>query len=259
MDMPVITPRGAELRMDAALPFDAGDAGRRLLRTARVATLSTLDPGSGYPYGAVTNLATDHDASPVFIMAGLALHARNLHNDPRASLTLAEPGLADALAGVRMTVVGHVEKIDDAPRVAALQRRYLARHPKTRLYMSLPDIGFYRMSMLDLRVSGGPRRNAGEPQVAHYTTDLAGAEALIAAEARLIDQLNGPEGADLPRRLALRHGGPAGTRWTATGLDPEGLDLSSPGTDLRITFARRVTTPEAFRATIEALADTAPG
>lgn len=250
---PVITPRGRELRLDAALPFDAEDHGRRLLRTARFGTLSTLDPESGYPYGAATNLATDHDGSPVFIMAGLALHARNLAADPRAALTLIEPGLADVLGGVRMTIVGRVVQVTETARLEAVRRRYLARHPKTKLYMTLPDIGLYRLEMADLRVSGGPRRNAGEPQVAHFLTDLSGAEALLAAEAEEVQRLNGPWGEDLPGRLARLHGGSDAGRWRAAGIDPEGIDLTSPQGDLRIRFPRRVTDPQAMRSALAAL------
>ncbi|WP_372088291.1 pyridoxamine 5'-phosphate oxidase family protein (plasmid) [Tistrella mobilis] len=250
---PVITPRGRELRLDAALPFDAEDHGRRLLRTARFGTLSTLDPESGYPYGAATNLATDHDGSPVFIMAGLALHARNLAADPRASLTLVEPGLTDVLAGVRMTIVGRVVQVTDPARLEAVRWRYLARHPKTKLYMTLPDIGLYRLEMADLRVAGGPRRNAGEPQVAHFLTDLTGAEALLTAEAEEVERLNGPWGEDLPGRLARLHGGGDAGRWRAAGIDPEGIDLTSPDGDLRIRFPRRVTDPQAMRSALAAL------
>ena len=60
--MPAITPRGIELNLDAVRPMDAIGVARTLLRTTRVTSLATLDPG-GYPYSTVTNLIVEPDGT----------------------------------------------------------------------------------------------------------------------------------------------------------------------------------------------------
>jgi putative heme iron utilization protein len=59
--------------------------------------------------------------------------------DPRASILLAESGKGDPLAHPRLTVIGRLERCPD-PRV---RERFLARHPKARLYADFVDFSFF--------------------------------------------------------------------------------------------------------------------
>ncbi|WP_273691039.1 HugZ family protein [Ketogulonicigenium vulgare] len=155
-----ITPRPAEINAALGAAFDAVACGRELLRNSPAAALSTLDPG-GYPYGTVTNLAVMPDGTPVFFGAGLALHVRNILNDNRISLVLAPFGVKDLLTNPRMTLVGRAHRIaagEDADARAA----YLARFPKAKLYLQLPDAMMFRMEVTGVQLSGGPARNASD-------------------------------------------------------------------------------------------------
>ncbi|WGF87734.1 HugZ family pyridoxamine 5'-phosphate oxidase [Marinivivus vitaminiproducens] len=238
-----ITPRGLPVREGLGLPLDAPKLARTILRGLRGAVLSTTDPGSGYPYGSVTNVATDHDGTPIFILAWLALHTRNIHVDNRVAMTLANLGRGDALGQPRLILVGRALQAADH-QVNRFRRRYLARHPKAEIYTTLPDARFYRLRIEALQVLGGPGRNASELTPADVTTDLSGAEPLLDAETEEIARINSdPAGV---QRLAVRAGGRA-DRWTATGYDPEGLDLVNGDDTARLWFPQRILSVAALR------------
>ncbi|MBL8707986.1 MAG: HugZ family protein [Rhodospirillaceae bacterium] len=243
---PVITPRGVELPGGAGIPVDARRMACDLLRRARSGVLSTLDPG-GYPLGSVTNIATMPDGTPFFFAALLAVHARNVLADPRAALTLAEFGKGDALTQPRLGLVGKVEMLagDQEP----LRQRYLRRHPKGRLYLSLPDARLFKLTVEGVHLGAGPGRNAAQLTPADLVTDLAGADELMAREEELIAEMNAERG--LAERLALSVAGAPG-RWQAVGIDPAGIDLMDGDATARVNFKARVVDAATLRA---ALAD----
>jgi putative heme iron utilization protein len=231
--------------------FDPVATARTLLRTIRAGALATLDPGGGFPFASLVTVATDHDGSPLFLVSRLSAHTLNLEQDPRASLLLAETGKGDPLAYPRLTVAGRAERIA-GPRV---RDRFLARHPKARLYVDFPDFSFLRLAMAGGHLNGGFARAAGVTGEA-LRTDLSGADALVAAEGETIARLNADH-ADLLRLYAVRLAGAPDGAWTASGVDPEGLDLLAGDRTARIDFPERVTDPGALRRVLEALADRA--
>lgn len=234
-----ITPRNLEIPDGAGTPFDFLRVARTLLRHGRNAALSTLDP-SGFPYGSLTNYAADLDGSPIFFAAGMALHTRNMMADNRIALTIATPNKVDVLAFPRLTLVGHVKR-DDSER---LVKRYLRKHPKAKLYLSLPDAWIFRLEVEDLQLSGGPGRNAAVVKPRDILTDVTGAESLMAGEEALLDALN----ADAARlqAVAIEAGAKQG-RWKAVALDPEGLDLIDGDATARLWFAEPLKTGAAAR------------
>jgi putative heme iron utilization protein len=231
---PPITPRGLPIPEGAGIPYDAGRLARELLRSMRAGALSTIDSGSGYPFGSVTNIATDQDGSPIFIMAWRALHTRNVHADNRVSLILADLGRGNALAQPRLTLVGRAVLVEDG-QTERVKRRYLARHPKAELYTTLPDVRFYKLEIEDLQLSGGPNRNWASLTAADLLTDVGNASALAAAEAAEIERLNAAP--DTLQKLVVTAGGKVG-RWRATGIDPEGVDLAFGNNVLRFWFSK---------------------
>ena len=122
--MPAITPRGIELNLDAVRPMDAIRVARTLLRTNRVTSLATLDPG-GYPYSTVTNLIVEPDGMPVIFMASLTIHARNIEADPRVSITVADTR-SDVMTSPRLTLSGRAVRVPTGDS-AALKARYVER------------------------------------------------------------------------------------------------------------------------------------
>lgn len=237
-------------RPPSAPEFDAPALAKQLLRGVRTSALATLGE-DGFPFASLVTVATDLDGSPLLLMSRLAAHTLNLERDPRASLLLAETGKGDPLAHPRLTAIGR------AGRTAApgARARFLARHPKAKLYADFGDFSFWRLEIAGAHLVGGFGRivDLTPDQV---RTDLAGAEALAAAEAGAVEHMN----ADHPDALALYAtvlaGMPPGD-WRTTGVDPEGIDLAAGDLTARVAFPERVADPGRLRLVLKRLADEA--
>lgn len=229
-----------------------GRAARRLIRRQSHAALATsLDL---HPYASLVAVAADIDASPLLLLSDLAQHTSNLKAEPRLSLLFDDTaGHADPLAGARLTLLGHAERVDD-PRQAA---RFTARHPSSRVYASFADFHLYRV------VIERGHLVAGFGRIAWVAGDalrfLADAAALAAAESDIFDHMN-RDHAEAIALYAERLLGRPGGDWRMTGIDPEGCDLRRddvPGETVRLDFAQPVLTPAAARQTFVALAEAA--
>jgi putative heme iron utilization protein len=184
-------------------------------------------------------------------MSRLSAHTLNLERDPRASVLLAETGKGDPLAHPRLTVIGRAERRTE-PRIRA---RFLARHPKAKLYADFGDFSFWRLGIEKAHLNGGFAR-AAALSAADLATDLTGADALLAAEAGAVEHMN----ADHAEALALYATRLAGARpgpWQATGIDPEGIDLMAGDRTARAPFPERVADPGALRRVLKEMADRA--
>ncbi|MDS7597564.1 pyridoxamine 5'-phosphate oxidase family protein [Agrobacterium tumefaciens] len=235
--LPVITPRGAKIEPSAGAPFEAVRVARDVLHTSRTAGLATIDPESSYPYNTATNVALEPDGTPFFFAARLALHARNIEADPRISLVLAPFNKGDALTLPRLTLVGEAVLIDDT-EVPLAKARYVARYPKAKLYLSLPDTQLYRMKTEGVQINGGPARNASNITPADLRTDFSGAEELMAASENEAARLNAIRGE--ASRLAVL-AGKKSAAWKITAIDPDGINLASANDLARLWFEERVT------------------
>ncbi len=154
--VPSITDTKVTLPAGAASVFDAVGVAKELLRTTRAGALATNDPQSGFPLATLVNVATDIDGSPLLLLSGLSLHTRNLVADGRASLLLAPAGKGDPLAHPRLTVVGRASVTKDERAT----RRFLSKHPKSRLYVELPDFNFWHLAISGVHLNGGFARAA---------------------------------------------------------------------------------------------------
>lgn len=246
---PAITPRGLELGGSAPAAFDAVAMARQVLRTGRTGALATLDPASGFPLATLVNVATDVDGTPLLLASRLSLHRRNFEADPRASILFAALGKGDPMANSRrLSVVGRIERSDD-PNA---RRRFLARHPKSKLYADFPDFDLFRLAVEGFHPNGGFAR-AADLKTGDILLDLAGCEALIEAEGGAVAHMN-EDHADALSLYATRLLGAAEGRWRTSGLDPDGIDLVCGDRSERLAFPERVTSPGALRKTLAELA-----
>ena len=235
----------ADRRPAPAEAFDARAEARRLLRTARWATLATLTR-EGEPYASLAAVATLPDGSLVVPLSSLAVHTRHVADDPRCSLLLGTPGPGDPMAHPRLTLACRASKAEAGER-DAWRARFLRRHPDA-YYVDFGDFSFWRLAATGGRMIGGFGRVA-MLRAADLATDLAGAEALVAAEARAVDHMNADH-RDAIRSYATRLAGAPDRDWRVTGVDPDGLDLGCGDAALRLDFPQRVTDPAALRATL---------
>lgn len=250
--MPGRTPENAPQPAD----FVPRDWAKGLLRTIRAGALSTLDRNTGYPFASLVNVSTDSDGSPVILVSRLATHTANLEHDGRASFLLAETGKGDALTHPRLTVLGLLAQVErDSTDEARIRRRFLAHHPKSKLYAGFGDFAFWRMDVVSAHLNGGFAR-AADLTAADILTDLSGAEALIDAEEGAVEHMNADHTEACRLYATKLLGAPAGD-WRCAGIDPEGFDLQNGPLALRLTFPQRVTGPGPLRAVLRQLADEA--
>ena len=229
--------------------FSPVTTSRRLVREARTAALSTIARRTGHPFGSLVTTACEPDGTPIVLLSTLAAHSRNLAEDPRASLLFVEGTLGDPQQGGRVTLVGNLERIADD---AAQRRRYLTRNPDAALYAGFGDFAFFRLALEDCHLVAGFGR-AMRIRREDFLLDLAGAEALIAAEGRILADL-----AATPDRVAAwarRFAAPQGD-WSVVGIDPEGVDLATTAevgrAFRRLALPVPAATPQAFAEAIRA-------
>ena len=222
--------------------FDPVGESKRLLRSIRTATLATLT-ASGAPFATLTAIATDHDGTPILLLSKLAHHTGNLERDGRCSLLLSQGGRGDPMAHPRLTLIATAARTQSP----AARARFLARNPKARLYADFPDFSFWRAEVEAAHLNGGFARAADFGADA-LLTNLAGAGALIEAEADMVARLN-EEAAGTLASCVQNAAGAGPGQWRASGLDPEGLDLICGDLTARVAFPNPVTTPaQAFDA-----------
>jgi len=227
--------------------FDGVSLAKQLLRRVRSGALATIDRDTGFPFASLVTIGTDFDGSPLCLMSRLSAHTLNLERDPRASIMLAEIGRGDPLAHPRLTVTGTMARTEDR----YVRSRFLARHPKAKLYVDFADFSFWRLTIVGGHLNGGFARAASLTAEA-LRTDVSHADDLIRHEESILDDLNRPPKDDL-RLLAETAAGQPSADWQATGVDPEGIDLMAGDLTARVEFPGCVENPSALRRALAAL------
>lgn len=234
------------------IPSHSPDAiARRVLRTTGQASLATLFAAGGAmsPYASLVLVAFDHDGAPLLFLSDLAVHTRNLRASPRAALLCdGTAGLADPLAGPRLTVMGEVRPAAD-PRLIG---RYVARHPSAAAYRGFADFRLYRLTPARFHLVAG----FGQIEWLEPAQVLAAPEAARAigeAEAGVLAHMNEDHAATIDL-YAERLVGRSGRGWRLTGVDPDGADLRRDDATARLAFRAPVADAAAIRREFAALA-----
>ena len=223
---------------------DARRLTKTLVRSARFASLGVLDPKDGWPMVSRINTATLMDGRPVFLISRLAAHTSALENDPRASLLFGEPGKGDPMAHARMTVIGSATKITSDSELDHVRQRFIARHPKSKLYVDFSDFSFWVFAPARLALNGGFAQ-AFAPSPSDMLTDMSGLDGLPEMEAGAIAHMN-EDHRDAIDNYAKRAGSTE-TGWRLVGLDPEGVDLARGDDALRVWFDQPIKAADDLR------------
>jgi putative heme iron utilization protein len=127
---------------------------RTLLAEERVGTLATQSARhSGFPFASAMPYALLDDASPLFLISGMAIHTQNALADPRASLLVMQSGSgSDPLGAPRATLLGRVTRIEATD---AIRAAYLERHPSSKYWIDFSDFAFFRLAVSDIYFVGG--------------------------------------------------------------------------------------------------------
>ena len=237
--------------MQPAPDFDPKAAAKKLTREARSGALATLMAGAGDPYCSLVNVAPAADGAPLLLISRLAVHTRNILADARVSLMLDERKAGDPLQGALVTLMGTAARTESADA----RRRYLAYQPEAEMFAGFGDFAFYEVRLKGAHLVAGFGRIV-DLAPADLLTELAGAEALMAAEPEVIEHMNADH-AGACRLYATRLLGAPDGEWRCVGCDPDGLDLQCERTGLRLPFPQRVTQPGALRAVLKQMAEQA--
>jgi putative heme iron utilization protein len=99
--------------------------------------------------------ALDARGEPVLLLSALAQHTRNLEADPRASLFVHDPAMADAdpRTAPRLALVGRMRRVTQGEEPDA-KARYLARHPEARGLFAL-DFSLWGLEVQEAQLVGG--------------------------------------------------------------------------------------------------------
>ena len=136
---------------------EARGLARALLTEARHGALAVLDPETGRPGVTRIAVALDLEGTPLTLVSDLSSHTRALRADPRASLLLGEPGdRGDPLTYPRITLAVEGAFVTrDSPDHAVLRDHWVARRPKSKLYVDFTDFSFVRLRPASAALNGG--------------------------------------------------------------------------------------------------------
>ncbi|WP_238365946.1 HugZ family protein [Mesobacterium pallidum] len=130
---------------------------RSLLEGARFAALAVTDATTGTPMVTRIALGTDARGTPLSLVSTLSQHTTALAKDPNCALLVGEPGdKGDPLTHPRLSIQARAEIVArDDPRHAPLADRYLADHPKARLYADFGDFRYVLFTPTRALLNGG--------------------------------------------------------------------------------------------------------
>jgi putative heme iron utilization protein len=227
-------------------------AARSLVRSRPVASLATLEIGTGCPYASLVTVATETGGSPVILISKLAWHTRNLEADPRASILFcADAASGDPLNLGRVSVMGVAEPTAD-PRT---RQRFLARHPRASFYADFADFGFWRLRVERAHYVGGFGRIT-TLSAAQLFPDADAAPAWDAEIDASIAAANEAQAGLIASLASAAAPNGVGEGWRIGACDPDGCDLVRGDDAVRLIFPARLSSPAQLQAMLAGLSQT---
>ncbi len=231
---------------------------RTLLASERLGTLATQSARHpGFPFASVMPYALTGDASPVFLISGMAIHTQNLIADPRASLLVMQSGAdADPLGSARATLMGTVRRVESSEELRAA---YLARHPSAKYWIDFSDFSFFQLDVTDVYFVGG---FGVMGWVAANDYQSAEADPLVDAAAMIIGHMNADH-ADALREITRAFGKLEAEEATMVAVDRLGFVVRARTAQgmkgVRIQFPEPVRSREDARRVLVAMTREARG
>ncbi len=208
---------------------------RKLLRSARAATLATATDGQ--PFASLVTPACAGDLSVLVFLSQLSEHTRHLRDEPRCAIMVTgQPTSANPQTAPRVTVTG-IAEIEPDP---AFKARWLAIHPYAQLYAEFTDFALYRIRPLAGSLIGGFAR-AHRLREADLTPDQAAVASIAEAEASIMAHCND----DHAVAMSLIAGG--GGEWRMVTADVDGCDVAQGEIVKRINWSAPVSDASGLR------------
>jgi putative heme iron utilization protein len=242
-----------ELLYDANIPTPThAERARTMVAALSTGTLCTLalEP-AGYPYGSFVTVGFDA-GDPVFLISALAEHTRNLEQDHRASLLVAETGAPDPLANGRVTLLGPCMRVDGDGGSA--RTAFLAAHPNAAYYADFNDFGFWKLRVQAIRYIGGYGRMSW---VSAEDWLAAEPDPIAASAAATIAHMNADHSEALVLYCRAFSKATEVSEATMTGVDRYGFEMSARTAagprPVRVAFAHPVGSAQEVRAALIAM------
>lgn len=238
---------------DVTIPTPThAERARTLVARISTGTLCTLalEP-QGYPYGSFVTVAFDN-GDPVFLISELAEHTKNLDQDPRASLLVAEGGAADPLANGRVTMLGPCARVGGD--VVSARTAFLAAHPNAAYYADFRDFAFWKLQVQSVRYIGGYGRMSWVGETEWRTAEP---DPLASSSADAVAHMNADHAEAMVLCCKAFSRATDVTAATMTGVDRYGFEMSAKTAQgprpVRVAFPEPVNTPDELRAALIAM------
>lgn len=253
--------RSQELLYDPEVPTPTdAERARTLLASLKIGTLSTMScEPEGYPYGSFVTYSLD-EAHPTFFISELAEHTRNLRQEPRASLLVAETPGADPLASARVTLVGRVEEVTAEAARDTAKASYLEAHPSAAYYIDFSDFSFWQLKVESLRYIGGYGRMSWADGADWRSSE---ADPIAPLAAGIIDHMNDDHRDAMVAYCHAFSKAADTTAATMTQIDRYGFEMSAETgagpRPIRLAFRQPIETADEARQEMVALIKNARG
>ena len=135
---------------EASGPNEIAWSARKLLRSARQASLATVSQGQ--PFVSLATPAVAPDGGVLLLLSDLSEHTRHLRAEPRCSMLVAGPANGPNPQTTPRLTANATAAIADTP---ADRARFLAIHPYAGLYAGFGDFHLWRLTLTGGLFVGG--------------------------------------------------------------------------------------------------------
>lgn len=214
---------------------DARALARQLIRTARFGAIGVLQE-DGTPLVSRILVGTDTIGNPIILISDLSEHTKAIKEDNRVSLLLGEPKKGDPVAHPRISVQGKAIIIPKhTDQYSQMRARFIAKHPKSELYIGFADFQIYRIDAVSANL------NAGFGKAFHLSrADILSPDDFIANETKLsameqgiIETFN-----NLHANTLISYTTDGRNGWRLIGIDCNGFELANGDDIVRREFKK---------------------
>ncbi len=239
---------------------------KQLIRSSSRGYLSThFDPKSFklkkinvkgiFPYSTFTLTAFDYDISPIVLLSNLSEHTTNIKKNGLVSLMLCEEqklyhyfpkfensnsNYEDPMSRPRITLIGNLKKTNDENN----KKRFLSRHPASKLYSGFADMNFYKMKIIGAHMIGGFASVKWFKEKDLITKEPEG---FNVSEENIIKHMNECHQDSLNLYSTRLLKSKKKKHWGMVGIDPEGFDLRNKDVLARYCFEKTITDVKTLR------------
>lgn len=219
---------------------------RKLIRTARFGAIGVLQ-ADGSPLVSRVLVGTDAAGSPIILISDLSEHTKAITKDNRVSLLLGEPKKGDPVAHPRISVQGKAIIIPKpSDQYTQARARFLAKHPKSELYIGFEDFQIFKIEAASANLNGGFGKafHLAPKDLLSEKTELA------AMEQEALKVMN-EEYADTISSYATddKNG------WLLIGIDYDGFELANGDNIIRREFIAPINAASDLSALVTCLAN----